>query len=51
MRGCDRWVYFPQHGQSFKLNRLDSVQAAVFVVESFKIAFFFYLEVFGDILL
>lgn len=33
------------------LNGLDGVQAAVFVVDSFKIAFFFYLEVLEDILL
>lgn len=40
----DRWVCFPQCGQSLKLKGPDSAQAAVFIVHSSKIAFFFYFR-------
>lgn len=41
-----RWVFFPQCGQSLKLKGPDSAEVAVFevLVDSFKIAFFFYFR-------
>lgn len=43
-QGRDRWVFCPQCGQSLKLKGPDSAEAAVFEVDSFKIAFFFYFR-------
>jgi len=40
----DRWVYFPQLGESLKLNGLESVQAPVSVVDSFMNCIFLLLR-------